>query len=45
MSLALISFWHDFNPRPPSGERLELSETDDTFIVFQSTPPERGATR
>ena len=33
-----------FNPRPPQGERLENLPEIIAAIVFQSTPPARGAT-
>ena len=34
----------DFNPRPPCGERLNSVEALEERMVFQSTPPVRGAT-
>ena len=36
-------FWH-FNPRPPRGGRLDKNRRGPTGMVFQSTPPARGAT-
>ena len=42
--LPLVSFWTDFNPRSPCGERLEgLKQLPDNSI-FQPTLPVRGAT-
>ena len=34
-----------FNPRPPCGERLGVKKDLDGKLIFQSTPPMRGATR
>ena len=34
----------DFNPRPPRGGRLQLANAKSPIVVFQSTPPARGAT-
>ena len=34
----------DFNPRPPRGGRLSLTEKALWKLKFQSTPPARGAT-
>ena len=34
----------DFNPRPPRGGRLPKSGTFRFLLIFQSTPPARGAT-
>ena len=34
-----------FNPRPPSGERLPGFQLIPTGLLFQSTPPEWGATK
>jgi len=33
-----------FNPRPPRGERLTSISLAASISMFQSTPPERGAT-
>jgi len=33
-----------FNPRPPRGERLYIPQDRKEIVMFQSTPPERGAT-
>ena len=33
-----------FNPRPPCGERLNINQRVILRLVFQSTPPVRGAT-
>ena len=33
-----------FNPRPPQGERQQAIKIIMRFLVFQSTPPARGAT-
>ena len=33
-----------FNPRPPSGERLQSASDKKAVELFQSTPPEWGAT-
>ena len=35
----------DFNPRPPRGGRLSLTNSLSYVKIFQSTPPARGATR
>ncbi len=35
----------DFNPRPPSGERPGIIVCPKSLKLFQSTPPERGATK
>ena len=34
----------DFNPRPPRGGRLVPDISMKTCVLFQSTPPARGAT-
>ena len=34
----------NFNPRPPRGERRKYGEGQQRTILFQSTPPARGAT-
>ena len=34
-----------FNPRPPRGGRLSIHFRRDETLVFQSTPPARGATQ
>ena len=34
----------NFNPRPPRGERLSLSNNFSAALVFQSTPSARRAT-
>ena len=34
----------DFNPRPPQGERPNQESDYHRKILFQSTPPARGAT-
>ena len=35
----------DFNPRPPRGGRLSRTRARSAFLIFQSTPPARGATQ
>jgi len=40
-----LSLGIGFNPRPPRGERLEQSLRAEQKQRFQSTPPERGATK
>ena len=35
----------DFNPRPPRGGRLASNAFSASSLVFQSTPPARGATQ
>ena len=39
------SYDANFNPRPPQGERLAAEPAIQKMIVFQSTPPARGATQ
>ena len=34
-----------FNPRPPRGGRRYYDRSTDTIVLFQSTPPARGATQ
>ena len=34
----------NFNPRPPRGGRPVVIDADNNSVVFQSTPPARGAT-
>ena len=38
------SCWIHFNPRPPRGGRLVPDISMKTCVLFQSTPPARGAT-
>ena len=42
--MAAISQDWNFNPRPPRGGRLPIGEAFSGVLLFQSTPPARGAT-
>ena len=37
-------FCHYFNPRPPRGGRPRITNGSGWYVLFQSTPPARGAT-
>ena len=40
----VLSYQHNFNPRPPRGGRLPSMISQHGLPPFQSTPPARGAT-
>jgi len=42
--LVILSWTVCFNPRPPRGERRQQRDLNLNARLFQSTPPERGAT-